>query len=170
MTCETAASTSYSCSGTTNPSVTSTYAYNGDGLRMSDTPAGGFAQQFTWDVTGSVPELPGRHQDYLYGPNISAAPLEQITISGNTPSYSLSDTTGVRQAVNASGSQIGSTMSYDTYGNCSGCSTSTTSFGFEGGYTDGTGLVYLINRYYDPKGGGDSAVTTEQFLAVDSLV
>ena len=35
-------------------------------------------------------------------------------------------------------------------------------FGFQGGYTDPTGLIYLINRYYDP--------TTTQFLSIDPLV
>jgi len=162
LTCETAASSTYSCGGTTSPSVTSTYTYNGDGLRMSDTPAGGSAQQFTWDVSESVPQLlEDGTNDYLYGPNISSAPIEQISMSSNTPSFLLSDTTGVREQVNSSGSATGS-MSYDTYGNrCSSCSISTP-FGFEGGYTDATGLVYLINRYYDPD--------TEQFLSVDPAI
>ena len=34
-----------------------------------------------------------------------------------------------------------------------------TPFGFQGSYTDSTGLVYLIDRYYDP--------STDQFLSVD---
>jgi len=161
MTCETAASSTYSCPSNQNPSVTTTYAYNGDGLRMSDTPAGGSAQQFTWDVSGSVPQLlEDGTSYYLYGPNISSAPVEQINIGSSTTSYLLSDTTGVREQVNASGSTTGS-MSYDTYGNrCSSCSISTP-FGFDGGYTDATGLVYLVNRYYDPG--------TEQFLSIDPL-
>ncbi|MHB8263772.1 MAG: RHS repeat-associated core domain-containing protein [Acidimicrobiales bacterium] len=37
-----------------------------------------------------------------------------------------------------------------------------TPFGYAGGYTDPTGLIYLINRYYDPP--------TAQFLSVDPLV
>ena len=28
--------------------------------------------------------------------------------------------------------------------------TNTTPYGYQGGYTDPTGLIYLINRYYDP--------------------
>jgi RHS repeat-associated protein len=36
---------------------------------------------------------------------------------------------------------------------------SKTTFGFGGGYEDSTGLVYLVNRYYDP--------TTGDFLSVD---
>ncbi len=34
-----------------------------------------------------------------------------------------------------------------------------TPFGFQGSYTDSTGLIYLINRYYDP--------ASDQFLSVD---
>ena len=37
--------------------------------------------------------------------------------------------------------------------------TASTPFGYAGGYTDPTGLIYLINRYYDP--------ATGQFLSVD---
>jgi RHS repeat-associated protein len=142
--------------------VTSTYAYNGDGLRMSDTPAGGSAQQFTWDTSGSVPNLLEDGTNYyLYGPNIGSAPLEQISISGSTPTYLVSDTTGVREQLSSGGSVTGS-MSYDTYGNACGACSISTPFGFEGGYTDGTGLLYLVNRYYDP--------ATGQFLSVDPLV
>ncbi len=150
----------YSCS---NPhsTVTTTYAYNGDGLRMSDTPAGGSTQQFTWDVSGSVPQLLEDGTNYyLYGPNVGSGPLEQISISGSTPTYLVSDTTGIREQVGSTGSVVGS-MSYDSYGNrCSTCSISTP-FGFEGGYSDVTGLLYLVHRYYDP--------ATEQFLSVDPL-
>jgi RHS repeat-associated protein len=47
-------------------------------------------------------------------------------------------------------------MNYDSYGNpCTSC-TSFSSFGFEGGYTDQTGLIYLIDRYYDPTTGAVS--------------
>ena len=41
-------------------------------------------------------------------------------------------------------------------------SSAPTPFGFAGGYTDPTGLVYLLHRYYDP--------STGQFLSVDPLV
>jgi RHS repeat-associated protein len=54
--------------------------------------------------------------------------------------------------------------SYDAYGNAetSGGLTSYTPFGFAGGYTDPTGLIYLVDRYYDS--------TTGQFLTVDPRV
>ena len=156
LVCQTAAnSSSYSCASP-NSSVTTTYGYNGDGLRMTNTPAGGSTQQFTWDVSRSVPQLLEDGTNYyLYGPNLGSAPLEQITISGSTPTYLISDTTGVREQIGGTGSVVGS-MSYGSYGiRCSTCSISTP-FGFENGYTDAAGLVYLVHRYYDP--------ATEQFL------
>jgi RHS repeat-associated protein len=118
--------------------------------------------QFTWDVSGSVPQLLEDHSNYyLYGPNVGSGPVEQISISGSTPTYLISDTTGVREQIGSTGSVVGS-MKYDTYGNrCSTCTISTP-FGFEGGYTDPTGLVYLVHRYYDP--------ATSQFLSVDPAV
>jgi len=162
LTCETAPnSSSYSCASQ-NAAYTTTFAYNGDGLRTSDVPAGGSTQQFTWDVASSVPNLLEDGTNYyLYGPNVDTAPVEQISASGSTPSWLISDTTGVREQVSSTGTVTGS-MSYDTYGNrCSSCSISTP-FGFEGAYSDGTGFVYLVHRYYDP--------ATGQFLSSDPLV
>lgn len=65
--------------------------------------------------------------------------------------------------VSSSGSLTAST-SYDAWGNpeTTGGLTSHTPFGFAGGYTDPSGLIYLIGRYYDPETG--------QFLSVDPLV
>jgi len=162
LVCETAANSSgYSCSDP-DTSVTSTYTYNGDGLRMSATPAGGSTELFTWDTTSSVPELLEDGTNYyLYGPSVGSAPIEQISVDGSVPSYLVSDTTGVREQLGSSGDIVGS-MSYSDYGvPCGSCSTSTP-FGFEGSYTDPTGLVYVVHRYYDPQTG--------QFLSVDPLV
>jgi RHS repeat-associated protein len=66
--------------------------------------------------------------------------------------------------VDTSGAVDGSTA-YDAWGNpwnSAGGLTSLTPFGFAGGYTDASGLVYLLHRYYDP--------STGQFLSVDPLV
>lgn len=162
LTCETGANPSgYSCSSQ-NPSVTSVYSYNGDGLRMSETPAGGSTEQFTWDNSGSAPQLlEDGSSFYLYGANVGSAPLEEISISTSVPSFLVSDTTGVRETLTSSGSMSGS-MNYDTYGNrCSSCSIATP-FGFSGAYTDPNGLEYLVHRYYDP--------VTGQFLSMDPIV
>jgi RHS repeat-associated protein len=160
LVCETVSnSAGYTCS-TPNYSYTSTYFYNGDGLRMSDVVAGtSGTEQFTWDVSGSVPRLiECRSLYYLYGPNVMSAPIEEIAVGGSpTNQYLVSDPTGVRELISSSGTLITS-ASYDSYGNpCSLCSVG--AFGFEGGYVDSTGLIYLDHRYYDP--------TTGQFISVD---
>jgi len=69
----------------------------------------------------------------------------------------------VRAVVNNVGTVVAS-GSYDAFGtpNSSSTISSQTPFGFGGGYTDATGLVYLLNRYYDP--------ATGQFLSIDPLV
>ncbi len=142
---------------------TSNYKYNGDGLRMSDIPASTRStEHFTWDVSSSVPRLlEDVGEYYLYGPNIGSAPIEQIKISDGTHTYLVSDPTGVREQINSAGAKVGST-SYDAFGNpCSTCSIATV-FGFEGGYTDETGFIYLDHRYDDP--------STGQFLSVDPAV
>ncbi len=159
LTCATAANpSSYTCSNT-NASKTTTYTYNGDGLRMSDTPAGSSAQQFTWDVSPSVPDLVSDGTNsYLYGPG--GTPVEQIVTSTSTPSFLVSDPTGVRYQFSAAGTLSGS-KAYNPYGKCTTC-TATTPLGFEDAYTDPNGLLYLVHRYYDP--------TTGQFLTVDPLV
>lgn len=160
LVCETAGNTlGYSCADP-NSSVTSTYSYDGTGLRMSDTPASGSAQTFTWNELPAVPALLGDGSNYyLYGPMVGSAPTEQINRTGAPAAkFLVSDSTGVRELLSSSGSVVGQ-ATYDSYGNpCSGCSLGTP-FGFTGGESDGSGLIYLINRYYDP--------VTGQFLSVD---
>ena len=55
-------------------------------------------------LTGSVPQLlVDGNNYYLYGPSIGTGPLEQISISGSIPTYLVSDSTGVRQQLDSSG-------------------------------------------------------------------
>jgi RHS repeat-associated protein len=62
-----------------------------------------------------------------------------------------------------SGGNLTGTSTYDAWGNLQGADgTAVTPFGYAGGYTDTTGLIYLINRYYDP--------ATGQFISVDPLL
>ncbi len=143
---------------------TSSATYDGDGLRTSatTTPTGGSesTQNFVWDPTSSVPRLlMDSTNAYVYGP--SGTPIEQVNLSTGTVTYLISDALGsVRGVLSSSGSLTAST-SYDAYGNpeTTGGLSAYTPFGFAGGYTDPTGLVYLIGRYYDPQTG--------QFLSVD---
>jgi RHS repeat-associated protein len=141
--------------------------YDGDGVRASaaSTPSGGSlsTQHFVYDYNGSVPELlQDSTNAYLYGPG--STPVEQINLSTGTAKYLVSDALGsVRGVVSSTGSLTAST-NYDAWGNpeTSGGLTSYTPVGFAGGYTDPNGLVYLVNRYYEPGTG--------QFLSVDPLV
>jgi RHS repeat-associated protein len=89
------------------------------------------------------------------------APAEQVNLSTGTITYLVTDSLGsVRGTVNNSGSLTG-TCGYDAWGNpeTAGGLVAITPFGFAGGYTDPTGLLYLLNRYYDPRTG--------QFISVD---
>jgi RHS repeat-associated protein len=137
-------------------------SYDGDGLRAAET-VGGTSQNFAWDeVSGSVPLLlmDGTNA-YLYG--IGTAPIEQVSLSSGTVSYLVTDALGSVRGVVSSGTLTASTT-YDAWGNVEAASSllAYTPFGFAGGYTDPTGEVYLVNRYYDP--------LTGQFLSVDPLV
>jgi RHS repeat-associated protein len=141
--------------------------YDGAGLRASTTvtPAGGSAatQDFVWDTQADVPEvLMDSGNAYIY--TRSGTPAEQVSLATGTVRYLVTDALGsVRGVVNGSGSLTGTT-SYDAWGNpeTSGGLTASTPFGYAGGYTDQTGLIYLLNRYYDP--------ATGQFLSVDPAV
>ncbi len=165
MTCSTVANTPKDTCNT-SPLATkysTTYTYNGDGLRMSDTPAATTptTQQFTWDVSTSVPQLlADGTNSYIYGPN--GTPIEQMVTSSSVANYLVSNPTGVIYQFKASGAKNG-VYTYNPYGQCAtGCGSINTPFGFEDGYTDASGLIYLVNRYYDPN--------TDQFTSVDPLV
>jgi RHS repeat-associated protein len=140
----------------------SSATYDGDGLRQSAFIAGS-SETFTWDVSGTLPRLlMDSTNAYVYGPGDT--PIKEINLSAGTVHYLVSDQLGsVRGIVDSTGDLDAST-SYDAWGNpeTAGGLSSYTPFGYAGGYTDPTGLSYLINRYYDP--------TTGQFLSVDPLV
>lgn len=133
--------------------------YDGNGVRASAT-SGSTTQDFVWDDVSAAPELlMDSGNAYIYG--AGPAPAEQVRLSTGTVTYLVSDAVGsVRGTVSSSGTLTGTTA-YDAWGNpeTSGGLTATTPFGLAGGYTDPDGLIYLINRYYDP--------ATGQFLSVD---
>jgi RHS repeat-associated protein len=100
---------------------------------------------------------------YLYGDLLfgGTAPLEQITTTSSsaTPVFLVPNPTGVQEVVSTAGADDELAV-YSVYGKQTISSGShVTPFGFQGSYTDATGLVYLVNRYYDP--------TTDQFLSID---
>jgi RHS repeat-associated protein len=145
------------------PASMTTAVYNGTGLRASTTitPSGGsaIAQSYVWDTTLTVPRLimDGTNA-YLYGNG--GTPFEQVNLASGALTYLVSDEDGsVRGTVGSSGA-LTATVSYDAWGNPQAPGgLSTTPFSFAGGYTDPDGLIYLVNRYYDPQLG--------QFVSVD---
>jgi len=145
----------------TDPAAAMTAAaYDGTGERASSaaTPAGqpSVAQSYVWDGNSLIMDSANA---YIYA--AGNTPAEQVNLSTGAVTYLVADLLGsVRAAVGPTGALTGS-ASYDAWGNprSAGGLTGTTPFGFAGGYTDPTGLIYLINRYYDP--------STGQFVSVD---
>lgn len=172
------------CSSPTPTAVgTYDYTYNSDGLRMTTeagTGTGHTSTEFTWDGATSALLSDGT-LDYIYGVN-SNSPIAEIDPSDSVTSQLISDPSlNVRAVVEVSPSAhnpfaIANYTDYDVWGNpitenggsvnAGGLTSESGSdpdsmsrFGFEGGYTDPSGLVYLVNRYFDPQAG--------QFISVD---
>jgi RHS repeat-associated protein len=159
------------------PSSGSSYTYNADGLRILSTstssPSAASTTASTWDPIsgGSIPlnindaatsataPLTTTNTSYLYGDLLfgGSAPLEQIT--GSTANYLVTSPEGVQGVYSSAASSLQQTL-YSTYGIETVTSGSkVTPFGFQGSYGDSTGLIYLINRFYDP--------TADQFMSID---
>ncbi len=164
------ASSATACGST--PTSGTSYQYNGDGLRLSAVTSTTTSDS-TWDVVsgGSIPlnindaattSGTTTNTSYLYGSLLfgGTSPIEQI--SGLTATFLVANPTGVQGDFSLSGS-VNELAVYSVYGKQTIASgSSVTPFGFQGSYTDSTGLIYLINRYYDP--------ATDQFLSVDPEV
>ncbi len=129
-------------------SVTSTFAYRGDGLRDSRT-VGMSTTTFTWDINAGLPVVLDDGSQYVYGAGLSA--MKQ---SGNWYYY-LADGLGSTMAVIDSSGVVQKSYQYDVYGQVTGGSGSLANeFDFAGQQTDGSiGLQYLRARYYDPATG-----------------
>ena len=182
--CYSVASGSGTCAAP--PTGASTYTYDSTGRRTSET-ASSWTGTFTWDQANPSLLSDGT-TSFLYGPS-GSAPIEQITGSGTgaVADLLISDQIGnTRGLVRISGSSLvgvlTNTTDYDAYGNAivgqgqaaepGGVSTQETAlntnyvdstpFGYGSGYTDPSGLVYLVHRYYDP--------VTGQFVSQDPLV
>ena len=145
-----------------------TASYDGDGLRQAETstPTGGSAtpEDFTWDTRASLPRLlMDSDNAYIYAGGHT--PVEQVNLSTGSVSYLMADLLGsLRGVIDGTDGSLTASTAYDAWGNSetSGGLASYTPFGFTGSYTDPSGLIYLIRRYYDPQTG--------QFLNVDPFV
>ena len=128
------------------------FSYNGDGLRMAESMASG-SIAFTWDTQPAVPELlSDNNANYIYGPG--GLPIEQIDKFGNN-SYFFHDAVGSTRALLAANGTLGATFTYTPYGGLKASTgTLSTPLLFAQSYSDGgTGLAYVVNRYYDPATG-----------------
>jgi RHS repeat-associated protein len=131
----------------------------------------------TWDVVsgGSIPlninDATTRsgvttNNSYIYGDLLlgGTAPVEQITTtsSGSTAVFIVANQTGVQGVFSSLGATLELAL-YSLYGRQTIVSgANVTPFGYQGSYTDSTGLIYLINRYFDP--------ATDQFVSIDPMV
>ncbi len=133
------------------------YAYNGDGLRVSKT-VDGTTTEFVWNQAEATPELlQDRQTLYIYGPD--GVPIEQIT--DETPTYLHQDQQDSTRLITDADGQVVGRYAYTAWGQVtSHTGTATTDLQYDGQYTDAeTGFQYLRARYYDP--------STGQFLTVD---
>jgi RHS repeat-associated protein len=139
--------------------INDTYAYDGNGLRTSQT-INGTTTHMAWATAEALPLLLYDGTSYyLYGPE--GLPFEQIT--AEVPTYLHHDQQGsTRLLTNAAGETKG-TYTYTPYGATEGhTGTATTPLGYDGQYTSAdTGLIYLRTRIYDP--------ATAQFMSPDPL-
>jgi len=140
--------------------IKDTYAYDGNGLRASQTIAG-TTTYLVWDMTEGLPLLlSDTTNSYIYGPG--GLPFEQIS-SGGTVTYLHHDQQGSTRLLTGSTGTVTGSTTFDAYGNKTGSTgTSTTPLGYDGQYTSSdTGLIYLRARVYDP--------ATAQFLTLDPM-
>jgi RHS repeat-associated protein len=137
--------------------IKDTYAYDGNGLRTSQTISG-TTTYLIWDFSETLPLLlSDGTNSYIYGPG--GLPVEQI--NGETPTYLHHDQQGSTRLLTGSAGTVTGSTTFDAYGNKTGSTgTSTTPLGYDAQYTDSdTRLVYLRARFYDP--------ATAQFLSID---
>jgi RHS repeat-associated protein len=146
------------------PKIEDTYAYDGNGLRASETISG-TTNHLAWDTAEALPLLlyDGTRY-YVYGPE--GLPIEQI--ASETATYLHHDQQGSTRLLTAQAGTTSGAYAYTPYGlipeGTSGhTGTATTPLGYDGQYTSSdTGLIYLRARVYDP--------ATAQFMSVDPLM
>lgn len=159
--CWSAATTASNESCSSAPTGATQYGYAGNGLRMTTTTSGS-TSDFTWDPVrgGTIPlDISNGSNYFIYGPLLfgGTAPIEQI--GSSSTSFLSSVQSGVQDVFSSAGTEL-ERATYSLYGTQNiVAGSNVTPFGFQGSYTDGTGLIYLIDRYYDP--------ATAQFLSID---
>ena len=133
------------------PQVT-TYAYDGDGNRVSQTVDGvqtAYAVNAAGKLAEVLVETTGGQATYsVYGHDLL------YTVQAGSPHYLHGDGLGSTLAVTDASGAIEKTFAYDVFGAVSTSSgTYSTPRTFTGEQNDAAGLVYLRDRYYDPSVG-----------------
>ncbi len=131
-------------------SVTSTYEYNGDGLRVSRT-VDGATTDYVWDVGSGLPVIlqgtaAGGTTYYIYG-------LDLISqVEGETTTYYLYDGLGSTTELADGSGDVTGAYRYDVFGVVRQYEgPADTHFRFTGEQWDAeTDFYYLRARYYDP--------------------
>jgi RHS repeat-associated protein len=137
-------------------------AYNSDGNRTAasfTTSSGTSSENYVWNGNSLLMDS---QNAYIYAGS-EYTPAEQVSLATGAVTYLVTDSIGsIRGTVNEVGALTG-TASYDAWGNprTAGGLTAATPFGYAGGYTDQDGLIYLINRYYDPQTGQFTSLDPE---------
>jgi RHS repeat-associated protein len=140
--------------------IEDSYAYDGSGLRASETISA-TTNYLAWDMAEGLPLLLNDGtSSYVYGSG--GLPVEQINNSTGTVTYLHHDQPGSTRLLTGSTGTVAGKCSYAAYGTPTCEGTATTPLGYDAQYTSAdTGLQYLRNRVYDPGTG--------QFTSVDPL-
>ena len=128
------------------------YTYNGDGLLASRTQDGGTPQSFLWDpLTPLARLLQIGGERIVYG----LGPLYGVKADGSTIAFARDGMKSVRAEVNGSGA-VTKSFRYTAYGDlqaASPTSATPTFVAYNSQLRDGSGLVYLRARWYEPATG-----------------
>jgi len=124
-----------------------TYRYDGDGLRISETTSG-LTTSILWDRAQGLPQVAGYGATaYVRGPGslsaVTGGVRQQLLIDGLASTRLVTDETGT----------ITGTADYSTYGEVASQTGSVGALGYTGELQDPSGLLYLRARTYQPATG-----------------
>jgi RHS repeat-associated protein len=129
--------------------ITSTYAYNGDGLRVTRT-ADQESISYVWDVAAGLPVIlqDSDGNTYVYGLDL----ISGTDSAGNREYYLYDGLGSTTELADSAGTVVGE-YAYDVFGSVRSHTGSTTEWAFTGEQSDPNNLVYLRARYFDPSTG-----------------
>ncbi len=138
-------------------STTSSYSYNGDGLRITKTVGGGSTTRYVWDVNRGLPTiLEDGTRKYVWG---AQGLSHNVAISGGAVEVYHADQIGtVRELTSGSDGTLVQTYTHDEYGvPTQATGSSGQPFRYTGEPWDGgsgePNLLYLRTRFYEPGAG-----------------